>query len=91
MDLIFDVVIRNIPDVIRSRDLLLRRLRDRAEVKGLSDLILCVVTPGQSGRAGIGLTSFEDLTMIERCSGRAWSSKGIDLNSRPTEGPELHG
>ena len=66
MELIFDVVIRNIPDVKKSRDLLLSRLRDRGEEEGLSDIILCMVTAGQDGRSGTGFASFRDLTHNDR-------------------------
>ena len=65
MEIVDDIIISNVPDVMRSRDLLLRRLKDRAREEGLSDVLLCMVTAGTNGRAGIGFTSLEDLTENE--------------------------
>ena len=71
MELVYDVIIRNIPDVLKSRDLLFRRLRDKAEEKGMSDILLCIVTPCQQGRSGTGFASCIDLTDNERLA--QWS------------------
>ncbi|RMZ98312.1 hypothetical protein BpHYR1_039908 [Brachionus plicatilis] len=64
--MVYDVIIWNIPDIVRSRYLFLRRLRDRSEEEGLTDLIFCVVMLGQSGRAGPWFASFEDLIDNDR-------------------------
>ena len=78
MELVYDVIIRNIPDVLRSRDVLFQRLKDRAEEKGLSAVMLCFVTPGQGGRPGTCFASFEDLTRNDRMA--RWSGMVFHWN-----------
>ena len=75
MELIYDIIIRNVPDVMRSLDLFLRRLKDRAREEGLSDVLLCLVTPGANGRPELGSCRCKTSQRTSAFyDGREWSS-----------------
>ena len=69
MELIFDLIIRNIPNVVMSRERLLERLNDRAVEEGLSEIMLCHVIGGERGEPGRAFVSFRDISDNEQALG----------------------
>jgi hypothetical protein len=61
MEVIFDLIVRNIPDVPMSRERLRERLKDKAEENDLSDVLMCHVVEGRPGEAAHAFLSLKDL------------------------------
>ena len=65
MNLVFDLIVRNVPNVPMSRERLLERLSDKAAEEGLSDIMLCNVVAGEKGEPGRAFVSLRDLSDSE--------------------------
>ena len=75
MELIFDIIIRNVPNVVMSREQLLERLVDRAAEEKLSEVMLCYVVAGEKGEPGRAFFSLKDLS--DNSQALAWD--GMDF------------
>ena len=61
MEIIYDIIIYNVPNLLQSRERLLDRLNDRARKEDISRMLLCHVVRGEKNSQGHPFATCEDL------------------------------
>ena len=87
MEIIYDIIIYNVPNVLQSRERLLERLNDRAREEGISRMLLCHVVPGEKNSPGHAFASCEDLgdnSLLLNWSGMYFADHRLRFERRRT-------